>query len=71
MEYCKRSRISSFECAILTQSALYLTCECALIGTRTVFHHGAALSAVRSGAPCGVRPVGFSAGSPLGFLEDT
>ncbi len=33
MEYCKRLRISSFECAILTQSALYLTCECALIGT--------------------------------------
>ena len=33
MEYCKRSRISSFECAILTPSALYLTCECALIGT--------------------------------------
>jgi len=33
MEYCKRLRISSFESAILTQSALYLTCECALIGT--------------------------------------
>jgi hypothetical protein len=33
MEYCKRSRISSFECATLTPSALYLTCECALIGT--------------------------------------
>jgi hypothetical protein len=35
MEYCKRLRISSLECAILTQSALYLTFECALIGTRT------------------------------------
>ena len=34
MEYCKHLRISSFECATLTQSALYLTCECALIGTR-------------------------------------
>jgi len=35
MEYCKRSRISSFECATLTPSAFYLTCECALIGTRS------------------------------------
>jgi len=37
MEYCKCSRISLFECAILTQSALYLTCECALLGTRYLF----------------------------------
>jgi len=37
----------------------------------TVVDHGVALSAVRLVAPCGVRPVGFSAGSPLGFLEDT
>jgi hypothetical protein len=37
----------------------------------TVFDHGVALSVVRSGAPCGVRPVGFSAGVPLSFLEDT
>jgi hypothetical protein len=36
MEYCKRSRISSFECATHTPSAFYLTCECALIGTRAV-----------------------------------
>jgi hypothetical protein len=36
----------------------------------TVFDRGVVLSAVRSGLPCGVRPVGFSAGSPLGFLED-
>ena len=34
MEYCKSLRISLFECTTLTQSALYLTCECALIGTR-------------------------------------
>ncbi len=39
MEYCKRSRISSFECATLTPSALYLTCECALIGTRLNTKH--------------------------------
>jgi hypothetical protein len=34
MEYCKSLCISSFECTSLTQSALYLTCECALIGTQ-------------------------------------
>jgi hypothetical protein len=33
MEYCKSLHISLFECATLTQSALYLTCECVLIGT--------------------------------------
>jgi hypothetical protein len=41
MEYCKRSRISSFECAILTPSALYLTCECALIGTPLIYTRSA------------------------------
>ena len=34
MEYCKSLHIASYECTTLTQTALYCTCECALIDTR-------------------------------------